>query len=77
MATTWNGTASDELVSGDALIDGASVTGLYEVTGEPQGNKMVTKQVLINITDIPTGNSPIAGYSNNKCVTKSDILRVY
>ena len=31
MASTWNGTANDELISGAALRDGASVTGLYTV----------------------------------------------
>ena len=31
MASTWNGTANDELISGAALRDGAGVTGLYTV----------------------------------------------
>jgi hypothetical protein len=29
MASTWNGTANNELISGAALRDGAGVTGLY------------------------------------------------
>jgi hypothetical protein len=31
MASTWNGTASNELISGAALRDGAGVTGFYTV----------------------------------------------
>jgi hypothetical protein len=31
MASTWNGTAGNELISGAALRDGAGVTGLYTV----------------------------------------------
>lgn len=31
MASTWNGTAGNELISGAALRNGATVTGLYTV----------------------------------------------
>ena len=31
MASTWNGTAGNELISGAALRDGATVTGAYTV----------------------------------------------
>jgi len=77
MASTWNGTASNELVSGAALSNGATVTGLWTVTGTPPATKMMTKADLITYTNIPTSNSPLSGYANNQCVTKQAISGVF
>jgi hypothetical protein len=76
-STTWNGTASDQLVSGAALTDGATVTGLWTMSGTPPSTKMMTKADLVTYTDIPTGNSPLSGYASNQCVSKAAILGVY
>jgi hypothetical protein len=75
MANTWNGTASNELVSGAALTDGATATGLWEMNGDPSSAKMMTKTDCANVTTIPTGN--IGGFSNNQCVTKQAILGAF
>lgn len=76
-STTWNGTASDQLVSGAALTDGATETGLWTMSGTPSSTKMMTKADLVTYTNIPTGNSPLSDYASNQCVTKQAILGVY
>ena len=76
-STTWNGTASNQLVTGSALKDGATATGLWTMSGTPPSTKIMTKADLVTYTNIPTGNSPLSGYSNNQCVTKQAILGVF
>jgi hypothetical protein len=76
-ATTWAGTASDQLVTGAALRDGAATTGLYAITTTiPSGvdNKIMTKTDLETYTDIFTTNFPISGMTSRRCPTKGDIL---
>ena len=53
MASTWNGTAGNELISGAALRDGAGVTGLYTVdvtipTGD--NTRLCTSQYITDHT---------------------------
>ena len=53
MASTWNGTANNELITGAALRDGASVTGLYTVdvtipTGD--NTRLCTSQYITDHT---------------------------
>jgi hypothetical protein len=53
MASTWNGTANNELISGAALRDGAGVTGLYTVdvtipTGD--NTRLCTSQYITDHT---------------------------
>ena len=77
MATTWNGTTDDELVSGAALTNGATVTSLWTMSGTPPSTKMMTKADLVTYTDIPTGNSPLSDYASNQCVSKAAIQGVW
>lgn len=73
MASTWNGTATNELISGDALVNGATVTGGWSMTGDiDAGNKMMTKSTIQSITNF--GNGPcgdISVYASNQCPPKS------
>ena len=53
MASTWNGTANNQLITGAALRDGAGVTGLYTVdvtipTGD--NTKLCSSQYITNHT---------------------------
>ena len=76
-ATTWAGTASDQLVTGAALRDGGNTTGLFTITTAiPSGldNKIMTKTDLETYTDIFTTNFPISGMTSRRCPTKGDIL---
>lgn len=76
-STTWNGTASDQLVTGAALTDGATVTGLWTMSGTPPSTKIMTKSDIATYTNIPTGNSPLSDYASNQCPSKQVILGVF
>lgn len=79
-ATTWAGTASNQLVTGAALRDGGTTTGLFTITTTiPTGlnSKAMTKAELATYTDIPTGNFPLSGMTSNRCPTKQDILATF
>ncbi len=70
MATTWDGTAMNELISGAALVDGATVTGLYSIDADfPAANptRIMSNQKIIDNTTA-TG-SPVL-----QCPTKQTFL---
>jgi hypothetical protein len=72
MASTWNGTEANELISGAALRDGATVTGYYTITlSIPTGDntKLVTATYIIAHTTAIGG--PV---SLNQCPTKTTFL---
>lgn len=73
-STTWNGTASDQLVTGAALNDGATATGLWTMASTPPSTKIMTVSDIDTYTDIPISN---LGYPTNRCPTKQDILSVF
>lgn len=80
MASTWNGTATNELISGDALVDGATVTGGWSMTGDiDAGNRMITKAVIQSVTNF--GGSGYCGdlsvYASNQCPPKSAMAGPY
>jgi len=57
MASTWNGTAGNELISGAALRDGAGVTGFYtvDVTIPTGDNLLITSSAYIAAHTTATG----------------------
>lgn len=73
-STTWNGTADLQLVTGAALTDGATATGLWTMSGTPPSTKIMTISDISTYTNIPIGN---LGYPTNRCPTKIDILSVF
>jgi hypothetical protein len=76
-ATTWAGTANNQLVTGAALRDGGTTTSVYTITTAiPSGldNKIMTKTDLETYTDIITTNFPISDMTSRRCPTKGDIL---
>ena len=76
MATTWVGTAGNQLVTGAALTTGA-LTGYWVMTGTVPTNmltKIMTKANIATYTNFPTGNSPLGFYPSNYCPTKDTML---
>ena len=73
-STTWNGTADTQLVTGAALNDGATATGLWTMASTPPSTKIMSVGDIDTYTDIPIGN---LGYPNSRCPTKIEILSVY
>ena len=68
-STTWNGTAGNQLLTGAALRDGATVTGNYiiDVTiPSSYDTRIVTNQYIIDHTNV--GGAP--GQPSNRCPTK-------
>ena len=57
MASTWNGTADNELISGAALRNGATVTGLYtvDVTIPTGDNLLITSATYIEAHTTASG----------------------
>jgi hypothetical protein len=57
MASTWNGTAGNELISGAALRDGATATGFYtvDVTIPTGDNLLITSSAYIAAHTTATG----------------------
>jgi len=57
MASTWNGTAGNELISGAALRDGATATGFYtvDVTIPTGDNLLITSSTYIAAHTTATG----------------------
>lgn len=74
MATTWNGTASNQLVSFDALRDAVS-TGVFDskvaLSSIPTGSDMVTKADAETYLYLDITSSPWSGYTSNRCPVKS------
>lgn len=72
MPNTWNGTASNQLITGAALRDGATVTGFYIIdvtipTGD--NTRIVTADYIVAHTNATGGL-----VSGNQCPTKSGFL---
>lgn len=68
-STTWNGTAGNQLLTGAALRDGATVTGNYTIDVTIPSNydtRIVTNQYIIDHTDV--GGAP--GQPSSQCPTK-------
>lgn len=78
---TWDGTAANQLVTGNAVRDGGNGgSGLFIITTTiPSGlnKKTLTIAELATYTNIPTGNNPLASMPSNRCPTKEEILGVY
>ena len=57
MASTWNATVGNELISGAALRDGAGVTGFYtvDVTIPTGDNLLITSSAYIAAHTTATG----------------------
>ena len=57
MASTWNGTANNELITGAALRDGATATGFYtvDVTIPTGDNLLITSSAYIAAHTTATG----------------------
>lgn len=72
MANTWNGTASNQLITGAALRDGATVTGFYiiDVTiPSSYDARIVTADYIVAHTNATGGL-----VSGSQCPTKSGFL---
>lgn len=70
LADTWDGTAGNQLPTGNALNNGGFGVSI------PVGfnKKALTKAQLALYTNVLTGNEPIASMASNECPTKDDIL---
>lgn len=70
LADTWDGTASNQLPTGNALNNGGYGVSI------PSGfnKKALTKAEMTAYTNVLTGNEPIASMASNQCPTKQDIL---
>jgi hypothetical protein len=57
MASTWNGTAGNQLITGAALRDGATATGFYtvDVTIPTGDNLLITSSAYIAAHTTATG----------------------
>jgi hypothetical protein len=75
MATTWAGTASNQLVTFDALLDGVNTGALSLKNTITGSSRIVTKSNVENYIQMGTYNSTWTGYSSTKCPTKSQILQ--
>ena len=73
-STTWAGTADNQLVTGAALTNGATATGLWIMISDPPDTKIMSVGNIKTYTNIPIDN---LGYPNSRCPTKIDILSVY
>jgi len=80
LSDTWYGNTASQVVSGNALRDGATATGLWTITTTiPAGmnKEIMTKANLVTYTNIPTGNAPLNAMASNECPTISDIESVF
>lgn len=80
LADTWAGTADNQLVTGNALRDGATASGVYTITTTipaELNKKAMTKANLSTYTDIPVTNEPLNSLPSNQCPTKITILGVF
>jgi hypothetical protein len=77
MPSTWAGTASNGLVTFDALRDAVN-TGVFEskvvYSSIPSGNKIVTKNDVETYLWIDASASPWSGYTSNRCPPKSSFV---
>lgn len=77
MATTWNGTASNQLVTFDAMKDAAS-EGFFDakvaLSSFPTGLGIVTKADAEAYLWLDIGASPWSGYTDNRCPPKSAFI---
>jgi hypothetical protein len=77
MATTWSGTASNQLVTYDAMKDAAS-TGVFDakvaLSSFPTGKRIVTKALAEQYLWLNVGASPWSGYTDLRCPPKSAFI---
>lgn len=73
-STTWAGTADNQLVTGAALTNGATATGLWTMSSTPPSTKIMSVKAIKIYTNIPISN---LGYPDGQCPTKIEILSVY
>lgn len=76
MPSTWNGTASNQLITFDALKDAASI-GYFDakvpIYSMPTGNEIVTKADVETYVLVDGSTSPWASYTNERCPPKSSL----
>lgn len=74
MATTWNGTSSNQLVTFDALKDAVS-TGVFDskvaLASIPTGKEIVTKADAETYLYLDITGATWSGYTSNRCPPKS------
>lgn len=74
MPSTWGATASNQLITWDALKNAAEI-GIFETkvlpSSFPTGNEAVTKAEAQSYVWIDDSQSPWSGYASNRCPPKS------
>lgn len=75
MPSTWAGTASNQLVTFNALKDAVDSGALSLKSTITSSNKIVTKADVETYIQMGTYNSTWSGYSSTRCPTKSIILQ--
>jgi len=73
-STTWAGTTGNQLVSGAALNNGATATGLWTMSSTPPSADIMSVGNIKTYTNIPIAN---LGYPDSQCPTKDEILSVF
>lgn len=73
MATTWAGTADNQLVTYAALLDGISTGILTAGSALSSSSRIATKQVVIDSVSMRTDNVAWNALASNECPTKAEI----
>jgi len=79
MPSTWGETASNQLITWDALRN-AAILGIFETkvpaASFPTGNEIVTKADIQAYIYVDNNQSPWSGYTNNRCPPKSSLAEM-
>lgn len=75
MATTWAGTANNQLVSFNAFLDAWGVVLIPKGSAPTGSNEIVTKADVESFVYIDTANAYWTALSSNQCPTKEDIFQ--
>lgn len=79
MASTWGATASDELITWNALKNAAEL-GIFETkvlpSSFPTGNEIVTKADIQAYVYVDNSQSPWSEYTNYRCPPKSSLAEM-
>lgn len=75
MATTWAGTANNQLVTFNAFLDAWGVVLIPKGSAPTGSNEIVTKADVESFVYIDTANAYWTALSSNQCPTKEDIFQ--
>jgi len=73
MATTWAGTADNQLVTRQALLDGISTGILTAGSALTSSSQIVTKATVVSAVSMRTDNVTWNALASNECPTKAEI----